>query len=266
MITREKVDEYIDKIPPANEALRLTLHALAVGDLTKAAKIAKTDLALNGYLKGIVNKPIYGFRNEVNDVAQIFGILGVEASHQAVYNYMIQLLSPAKWHLFKLNRHSFADLQDKLTLGWVKILKHLNIKDQDLYNAITLLPASILVAEALFNERVDDVKLLRSVKNLDYNTILERLCGMNLFAICEAIALKWEMPVQIAHIVHLSSGLSELEASEQELLLGRWMHLLLFYELSQPLFIEAGLNDFIDFHPEFIADVYEEFTSLMEIA
>ena len=43
------------------------------------------------------------------------------------------------------------------------------------------------------------------------------------------------------------------------------MHLLLFYELSQPEFITAGLNDFVDFQPEYISDIYEDFASLMEI-
>ena len=44
------------------------------------------------------------------------------------------------------------------------------------------------------------------------------------------------------------------------------MHLLLFYELSQPLFIEAGLNDFIDFQIDYVGDIYEDFSTVMGIS
>ena len=109
------IDSYIEKIPPSPKVLKVTLMLLNSGELVKAAQIAKEDLALNAYLKDLVNKPIYGFRNEVSDISQIFGILGVAKSQQAVYNYMISLLSPAQWKLFKLNKSSFSNLQADLS-------------------------------------------------------------------------------------------------------------------------------------------------------
>ncbi|MCD6433906.1 MAG: HDOD domain-containing protein [Sulfurimonas sp.] len=262
MVTKETIDKFIDKIPPAPKALRDTILLLNAGELIKAAKVAQSDLALSSYLKSMVNKPIYGFRNEVSNISQIFGILGVAASKQSVYNYMMSLLSPNKWLLFKLNSNSFHTLQDHLTIKWQKILKHLEITNQDTQNAITLLPASIIVSEALFCEHIDDVNLLRTAKALDYNTILSRLCGIDLFDISQRIAMKWEMPNEVSQIIQASSG---IKPSDNELinLLGKWMHLLLFFELSQPQFIEAGLNDFIDFQIDYIGDIYEEFSTLM---
>jgi len=264
MITKDKINEYIDKIPPTPKALRDTLTLLNAGELTKAAKTAQEDPALKMYLKELVNKPIYGFRNEVSEVSQIFGILGTSGSLQAVYNYMTTLLSPAKWSLFNLNKTSFHELQAKLSKRWEQILNHLDIEDKDILSAISLLPASIIVSEALFCEKIDDVNLLRSNAALDYNTILTRLCGVGLFDICEQISTKWEMPQEIAQIIQASSGLKEAK-DEQINTLGKWMHLLLFYELSQPMFIEAGLNDFIDFQVDYVGDIYEEFASIMEI-
>ncbi|MFT5835224.1 MAG: HD-like signal output (HDOD) protein [Sulfurimonas sp.] len=265
MITKTLINEYINKIPPTPKALKETIALLDAGELTKAAKIAKEDLALARYLKELVNKPIYGFTNEVHDVSQIFAILGVSSSQQTVYNYMTTLLSPSKWVLFKLNARVFHELQAKLSKRWEQILDHLNIQDKNISNSITLLPASIIISEALFCEKIDDVNLLRSTKNLDYNTILTRLCGVGLFDICEQISVKWEMPQEIAQIIQASSG---LKASQDERInsLGKWMHLLLFYELSQPIFIEAGLNDFIDFQVEYVGDIYEDFATLMEIS
>ena len=265
MITKEKVDTYIEKIPPAPQTLQKTLHALNEGELIKAAKIAQEDLALKAYLVELVNKPVFGFRQKVTDISQIFGILGVEKSQQAVYNYMISLLSPAKWQLFKLNKSSFHDLQAELSTNWQKILTHLDIQDKDIQNAITLLPASIIVSEALFCEKLDEVAMLRSVHDIDLNTILVRLCKMDLFDICETIAVKWDMSTKSAQIVQAASGIKPLE-DETVNDLGKWMHLLLFFTLSKPLYIDAGLNDFIEFHVEYVGDIYEDFAKVMEIA
>mgnify|MGYP005850944835 CR=1 FL=1 len=265
VITQENINSFIERIPPAPEALRATLHHLQMQDLTKAAHTAKEDKALSAYLKELVNKPIFGFRSEVSDVSQIFGILGVARSQQAVYNYMVTLLSPSKWLLFKLNKSSFYNLQAELTVNWQKILKHLAINDKEIESAITLLPASIIVSEALFCTKIDDVNLLRSVNAIDLNTILQRLCGMDLFDISERIGVKWEMQERIMQIVQAASGIKPPAQSEINLL-GKWMHLLLFFTLSKGVYVDAGLNDFIEFQIDFVADIYEEFATLMEIA
>ena len=259
------IDSYIEKIPPSPKVLKVTLMLLNKGELVQAAQIAKEDLALNAYLKDLVNKPIYGFRNEVSNISQIFGILGVAASQQAVYNYMISLLSPEEWKLFKLNKTSFSNLQADLSTNWQKILAHLNIKDKEIESSITLLPASIIVAEALFSEKIDDVNLLRSVNPIDLNTILKRLCNMDLFDICEQVSQKWEMQESIAQIVQSSSGVKSAQ-DEDINLLGKWMHLLLFYTLSQPNYINAELNDFIDFQIDYVGDIYDEFSQVMGIS
>jgi len=265
LINNEIINSFIEKIPPAPKALKETLHFLNVGELVKAAAVAKEDKALSTYLKVLVNKPIYGFRSEVSDVSQIFGILGVSKSQQAVYNYMMTLLSPSKWQLFKLNRVLFYNLQADLSVNWQKILTYLKIEDQDTVSAISLLPASIIVSEALFCEKKDDVELLRSVNPIDLNTILQRLCDIDLFDICEKIAIKWEMPENVAQIIQASSGIKPSDNDESNKL-GKWMHLLLFFTLSQPKYIEAELNDFIDFQIEYVEDIYTEFSELMEIS
>ena len=265
LIKQEKINSFIEKIPPSPKALQVTIMLLNNGELVKAAQIAETDLALKAYLKNIVNKPIYGFKNEVSEISQIFGILGVSSSQQTVYNYMINLLSPDKWILFKLNSASFHELQAKLSRRWKQILVHLEIDDIEIESAITLLPASIIVTEALFNDLIDDVKMLRSVNDLNYNTILMRLCKLDLFDICEQVSKKWDMPTKIAQIIQASSGFKPTDDEEINTL-AKWMHLLLFYELSQPIFIEAQLNDFIEFQIDYVSDIFDDFSQLMEIS
>jgi len=264
LITQEKIDSFIEKIPPAPDALKQTVALLKEGELTKAAKAAETDPALSSYLKDLVNKPIFGFKNRVENISQIFGILGVSRSQQSVYSYMISLLSPKEWKLFGLNQTSFYNLQAELNAKWQKILQHLGINDKEIESAISLLPASIIVSEALFCEKIDDVNLLRSVDEIDLNTILQRLCKRDLFDIAARIAEKWEMDEKIIQIVQAASG---VKPSEDETIdkLGKWMHLLLFYTLSQSTYIEAGLNDFIDFQIDYVMDIYDDFAQLMEI-
>lgn len=264
MITKEHVLEYIKKIPPTPAILKQTLAAINAGELTKAARIAEEDLALKAYLKDLVNKPIYGFKNEVSDISQIFGILGINGAQQVLYHYMLTLLTPKQWNLFDLSANNFQDLQATLSQHWKKVLAHLDIDDKEIESAIALLPASIIVCDALFATVLEEVQLLRSVKALDYNTILKRLNGMDLFDICQLIAKKWEMEPKIGEIVQAASGVKPSD-DEMNNLLGKWMHLLLFYELSQPATAAAGLNDFIDFQIEYVEDINDDFMQTMEI-
>jgi HD-like signal output (HDOD) protein len=263
VVTQEQISYYIQNIPPAPTVVQQTLGFVRGGDLIKAAKCAEEDPALKLYLKTLVNRPVYGFRNEINDLPQIFGILGISTAQQILYSYLLTLLVPKEWKLFALNNTAFYDLQASLSRKWEKILRHLNLLNHDTESTITLLPASIIVCDALFGEYKNEVEELRRVKALDYNTILYRLTKQTLFDLCTVIAQKWEMSPMIIRVVHAASGLDE-ETDEKERLLAKWMHLLLFYELSQSTYVSAGLNEFIEFKIEFVQDIYESFMQVVE--
>lgn len=262
MITQEEVAHYIQNIPAAPSVLRQTLEYLREDDLTKAAKCAETDPALKLYLKTLINRPIYGFRQEVSDLSQIFGILGMASTQQILYNYLLSLLVPKKWSLFTLTDPAFYDLQASLGCKWEKILKHLGLHSRDTESAISLLPASIIVCDALFGAHRSEVDQLRAVKALDYNTILKRLSKQSLFDLCNEIAIKWEMPPSASKIVHAASGL-DTDVTGKEKILAQWMHLLLFYQLSQSVYVSAGLNEFIDFQIDFVQEIYESFMQVV---
>jgi len=68
----------------------------------------------------------------------------------------------------------------------------------------------------------------------------------------------------IIELVQASSGIKPAQNTQSDTL-GKWMHLLLFYTLSKPVYIEAGLNDFIEFNIAYVEEVYEEFSSIMEM-
>ncbi|MBN2870781.1 MAG: HDOD domain-containing protein [Campylobacterales bacterium] len=262
MVTAEQITLYIQTIPAVPSILKEALAHIRNGELTKAAKCAEEDPALKLYLKTLVNRPAFGFRNEVSDVSQIFSILGTAGAYQILHNYLLSLLVPKKWSLFDLSATAFYDLQASLSQKWEHILAHLRLQNQDTQSAISLLPAGIIVCDALFGEHKADVEQLRSVKALDYNTILYRVSQRTLFDICDDIARIWEMPPLAARIVHGASGLDpHLEGNEK--LLAQWMHLLLFYELSQGPYVSAGLNEFLDFQIDFVHDIYESFIQVV---
>ncbi len=262
MITSEEVALYIKNIPPAPSVVRQALQYAQSGDLTKAAKYASEDPALRQYLKILVNRPLYGFKNEVSDVNQIFSILGLSVTQQTLYNYLLSLLTPKKWELFSLTNHQFYDLQASLSKHWESILKHLNINDKEIQSVIALIPATIIVCESLFASRKEEVAQLRSVKALDFNTILKRLSGRDLFDLAGDIASMWEMPPASISLIQSASGLNNDMPKEQKVL-AQWIHLLLFYELSQSTYVAAGLNEFLDFQIDFVQEIYEPFMKVM---
>jgi len=264
MVTAKELAKYIETIPPAPKILQETIALLDSGDLVKASIKAQEDKALTHYLRTLVNRPIYGFTNEVKDLKQIFGILGLSNAKQILCNYFLHLIVPKKWELFSISNTVFEDLQALLNVNWNLILSHENIDDKDISSSIALLPASIIVCEAIFASKKEDVELLRSVKNIDFNTILKRLSDMDLFDVATQISKKWEMPNNIGEILQCASGIKP--SQDQKILkLGKYMHLLFFYALSKPKCAGTGLNTFLEFQPDFIVDVYDNFASIVGV-
>jgi HD-like signal output (HDOD) protein len=265
VITEDNIIGYIEKIPPVPKILVETMRQVDLGELVKASHIAESDLALKTYLISLVNNPYFGFVQKVTSITQIFGILGQSQTKQVLYSYMMSLLNPSVWKLFKLNKQSFHQLQATLSSEWCKILSYEKIDNKDISSAISILPASIIVCENLFKDVQEDVMLLRSAKNLDYSTILKRLANKDLFDVSEMIAKKWEMNSDAIEIIKAASGAHKSHDKKIDRL-GKWMHLLLFYILSKPIYIDAGLNDFIKFNVKYVEEIYEPFMEIMEVS
>ncbi len=262
VINENEINEYIKKIPPMSDSLSKCLIFLNQGELAKASAIAQEEISFLDYMKDLVNKPIYGFKNEVKELPQIFSILGIGGSKKALYAYMISLLSPNKWEVFKLNKTKFTLLQDILSVEWKKILKYRNINDNEIESSISLLPSSVILAEALFVKHLDDVKLLKQFKDINYNEILMKMTSKSLFDLSVMIGKKWNISEKSYNIVYNSSG-KDLSIEDD---LAKMMHLLLFYVLSKPEFMDTKLNDFIEFKVDYVQSVYEDFNNAMEVS
>jgi len=265
MVTPKQIAEYLQKVPPLPDALKKTLAALEAGDLAGAAKEAAQEQAMIYYLRRTVNSAAFGFRNELKEVPQIFSALGIQRAKQLLYAYMVSVTAPEKWGYFDLSSEDFARFQVEMMSKWQALLEALEGEERFL-SAAALVTAGLVVADAIFADRKQDVELLTSMEDLPLDTILERVSGMRFGALVNEIAKKWEADADVAEVVALALSAGPCDASELTCRLAKALHLLLFYELSRPAMMKAGANGFVPFDPAFVEEVYETFAQKVELA
>jgi HD-like signal output (HDOD) protein len=132
-------------------------------------------------------------------------------------------------------------------------------------SAAAILSAGLVVADAIFADHASDVALIRESGEIDLDTILERVSGLNFEKLVATIAKKWEIDPDVVRLVVLAFGKEECDG-EPPCELAKMLHLLLFYELSRPAMMDAGANAFVAFNPEFVSPVLEKFQDVVSLA
>jgi len=260
MLTSSTIQRYISTIPPIPKVIKSCLAYLDASDMVQAANVASEDKVFVFYLASIVNKPIFGFRDEIKNINQIFGVLGLSRARQIVYGYYLLLILPKKWEVFNFSNRKFQDLQSNLIVNWNKILNFLNINDKDSRQFISLIPASLIVCEMLFRDIIETVQLLRSSKQISFDELLYKMSDYTLFDVTIKIAKKWEFSEDVQNLIsQISSKKLTKETNSFRVII--FLRLLLSYEMSKPYIIKSGLNDFfnfpLDFNEKDIADFYK---------
>ncbi len=247
MLSKDDIDKYLDTIPPIPDTLRLTLLHLNNNDVVQAANVAKEDKAFVVYLSEIVNKPIFGFVNDVKNVNQIFGILGLGKARQIVASYYMLLIMPKNWEVFDFSNKKFQELQANLIIGWNEILKELKIDDKNLQQSISLIPASLVICEMMFRDTKETILLLRESKHMSFDEILYKMSGYRFFDIVLLIAKKWEFDDEIVAFIKDFSQ-DKLQGSANKITQKEivFLRLLISYEMSKSYIINSGLNDFFE--------------------
>ncbi len=261
MIDQKDIIEYIKKIPPLPKSIEECLKYLQKEDLTNAAKIIENDKNLTSYLIEIVNKPYVGFISEIKNINQILTILGAKNARQILYGYLLSLITPKSWKVFNMTNKDFYDLQSKMISDWNKILSYENMNEEDLKIVINFILLAILTAEEIFKDHFEDITVIKQVKEVNYDELLLKFTNTSLLEIAALISKKWKANETI---ILLLKDLSKKDASNKNYgKFIKYLHLLLFYELSQPKFIKAGLNDFMEFDPSFVEDILENFMKIV---
>lgn len=260
MITVEDVKKYLQSIPPLPETLTKSMETVERGDLPAAARIAGKDPILFSYFKDIVTKPIFGFQGKMEDITQIFGALGIVRVRQILDSYMLQLIKPKSWDFFDFDDTKFSHMQAECIAEWDNICEKMGFEDEDVSKAVILLPSTIIVCEQLFSDNKADVQMLRATKHLDLDTVLNRLTGMGFFHIAIVIGRKWKLNERSLKFLMLASGTNKFKnVDPKNLRIAQTLHLFFFMLLSRPTYMHAGMNEFIEFKPEFVESIMEEF-------
>jgi HD-like signal output (HDOD) protein len=258
MISKVALEKYISSIPPIPNVVRACTHALEEGDLVKAADEAAKDGALMLYLRQLVNKPIFGFRSTIKEPRQLFGILGLSRARQLLYAYYTQLLLPKKWEVFDLDTRTFQELQAHIMVKWERLMQESGIKDEEILKAASIVPAALAACEAIFKDHLEMVRLIQESKPLSYDAILFKMTDMQFLDIAAQIARKWELPSSVEELL-LALGDKEPKGDLVE-----YLKLLIEYELSRPIIIQSGANDFFDFTFFADEDLIAKFYTIVE--
>jgi len=264
MVTNEQIKEYLKKVPPMPKPLKETFELLKGGDLSGAAKAASNDPAIIFYLKQVVNSAAYGFKNEVTNPNQIFSILGVARAKQLMYAYMTSYIAPDKWAFFDLKKDDFITFQTSLMHFWEEIIKN-EKADERYLSASAIFSAGLVVADGIFSDHIENVNLIREVEDVTLNDILKRVSGLSFEALIEKVVESWGVEKDVLELVKLSFGNIECDIKEEKCKLAKFLHLLIFYELSKPVMLEAEVNFFIEFKPDYVLEISEKFYDMVGV-
>ena len=265
MVTPQQIATYLRRVPPLPESLKKSLDALSIQDLGAAAEAAATDPVVIAYLKEVVNSAAFGFKSRMNDAKQIFSALGIERAKELLYAYMVRQLAPKRWSYFSMDPDDFHRFQLEFMHRWEKLVRHEKAEEKYLA-AAAIMSAGLVVADAIFGDHASEVTLIRESGDIDLDTILERVSHMRFERLVTTIAKKWEVDEDVIRLVKLAFGRETCDREEKLCRLAKLLHLLLFYELSRPVMLEAGANAFVSFHPEFASDLLDTFQDVVEAA
>ena len=258
MLSQTTINNYIETIPPIPKIVKKCIEVLNSGDLVSAADVASEDRALMHYLQGIVNKPIFGFRDEMKNPRQIFGVFGITKAKQLIYGYYLLLILPKKWKVFDFNALAFQDFQARLIHHWGKIVKFLDEEDSDLNQAISIIPATFIVCEMLFRDINSTVTILRDTKQMSYESIFFKMTSRTFFDVAALIAKKWDFPENIVELI------ARIGNPKENSTLLSYLRLLIIYEMSRPALVKGGLSDLFDLEPTFDDEVMNNFYALLQ--
>ena len=263
MLSATTINNYIESIPPVPKIVKRCAQALENGDMVRAADIANEDRALTHYLQNIVNKPIFGFRDEIKNCRQIFGIFGILKAKQLIYGYYLLLILPKKWEVFDFDSTKFQDFQARLIYHWGKIVKFLGKEDAEIISAISIIPASLVVCEMLFKDINSTVKLLKKTKQISYENILFKMTQRTFFDISSLIAKKWDFSDTSVLLISKIGDSNDSDFGNNTLAI-LYLRLLLIYEMSRPMMIQSGLSDLFDLEPVLDYEITENFYKIIQ--
>ena len=251
LISKKEIMKYLQTVPPVPENVKKALDALKEGDLKKAAIEASEDLVLKKRIESVVNSAYYALPNKVDDMVQLFAMLGIEKSRSLIYSYLVSLLEPKEWKIFKIDFFDFqAAFMSEFEKAMIIEFDEATYKKYAEIGAI--IPASVCVCDGLLGDKKEDLDLIMSSAPLEYSTLIKRMTGASLFGLAAKIAEIWGLEKEKIEI------LKKAECDRCEDKIAALTHLIFFVLVSKKQFLD--INSLIEFNPnciELVPKTYE---------
>lgn len=262
LITKNDIIKKISSIPPIPESVKACIHALESGDLKEAAHSASNDLVLKKKIESIVNSAYFSLNHKVTDTTQLFTLLGVEMAKGIVLSYLVDLLAPKEWKIFK--KLDFNNFQAAfLNSSKEAILTELSLSSYKKYSdSIALIPATVCLVDELLGEKKRELDALLESSDLDFGKILYRFTGYTLFSLAALIAKKWDLSNDNIALIKACECESCDIASDELKLAAASLHQTFFYIVSKSQFLQ--LNSFISFNVESVSIAQKNFERIQE--
>ena len=243
LISKKEILKYLNNVPPVPESVKKALDALNEGDLKKAAILASEDLILKKRIESVVNSAYYALPNKVEDMVQLFAMLGIEKARSLIYSYLVSLLEPKKWNIFKVD---FFDFQAAFMNEFEKaMILEFDEKTYKKYAEIgAIVPAAVCMCDGLLGDRKDEVELVLSSAPIEYSTLIKRMTGVSLFGLAAKIAQIWGLEEEKSEI------LKKAECEKCDNKISALIHLVFFMLVSKKQFLD--LNSLIEFNEKCI--------------
>jgi len=243
LVSKEDIIRYLKSIPPVPAHVKNTLKYLNEGDIKKAANEAEKDLVLKKRIEDVVNSAYYALPNKVENITQLFTMLGIEKTRSLVYSYLVSLLEPKEWKIFKINFFDFQAIFMSMYEEYMKLeFDEATFKKYAEIGAI--IPASVCVCDSILGEKKEDIELVMDSAPIDYSTLIKRFSGYSLFELAGEIANIWGLEKEKVNLLKKA----ECESCDNKI--SALIHFIFFYIVSKPQFLD--INSLIEFKIESI--------------
>ena len=244
LVSKEDIIKYLKTIPPVPENVKNTLNFLKEGDLKKAAIEAEKDLVLKKRIENVVNSAYYSLPNKVENITQLFAMLGIEKTRSLVYSYLVSLLEPKTWKIFNID---FFDFQAYFMALFEEYMKYEfnNETFKKFAEVGAIIPAAVCVCDGILGDKKEDVDLVMASAPIEYSTLIKRMSGYSLFTLAAQIARLWGLEEEKLGVLRKSDC---IECDDK---ISALVHFLFFYTVSKPQFLD--INSLIEFNPECIS-------------
>ncbi len=266
MISKEVVLSYIEQIPSSQEIIQKAIKLLDANELEKTVLVLQTSPAIIDYLQKMSQKGMFPLQEKEPSLNMVLIFFGCKRAKAILYSYLISIMLPKKWLLFNMTNELFFELNSELARQWEQILERKSPKNINKYIAASsLITASVAICDSIFGAEKEQIETICSVAHVDFSVLLKRLTGMSIFDIAKLVGEKLKFDDAVIDVIMHTADASALLAETESATIAKYLHLLLFFTLSRPQFISAGLNSFLKFNAEEVVDILEDFNDMLKV-